>query len=86
MREGGTGWQDMAPILQRTKRGRHDEHTEGRRGQDGQRDREGRSLVGPYPSHCSHVRLHLIGWFVVSLQEEDGRLDRPVRGYDLCEE
>ena len=52
----------------------------------GQRDREGRSLVGPYPSHCSHVRLHLIGCFVVSLQEEDGRLDRPVRGYDLCEE
>ena len=41
-------------------------------------------LVGPYPSHCSHVRPHLIGWFVVSLQEEDGRLDRPVRGYDLC--
>ena len=37
-------------------------------------------LVGPYPSHCSHVRPHLIGWFEVSLQEEDGRLDRPVRG------
>ena len=48
----------------------------------GQRGR----LVGPYPSHCSHVRLHLIGWFEVSLQEEDERLDRPVRGYDLCEE
>ena len=52
----------------------------------GRRDREGGRLVGPYPSHCSHVRPHLIGWFEVSLQEEDGRLDRPVRGYDLCEE
>ena len=32
VREGGTGWQGMAPILQRTKRGRRDKHTEGRRG------------------------------------------------------
>ena len=23
---------------------------------------------------------HVIGWFVVSLQKEDGRPDRPVRG------
>ena len=49
-------------------------------------DREGGRLVGSYPSHCSHVRPHLIGWFEVSLQEEDGRQDRPVRSYDLCEE
>ena len=35
--------------------------------------------VDPYPSRCSHVRPHLIGWFVMSLQEEDGRPDRPVR-------
>ena len=41
--------------------------------------REG-TRVGSYPSHCSHVRPHLIGRFVVSLQEEDGRPDRPVRG------
>ena len=48
--------------------------------QEGWTEREEERLVGPYPSHCSHVRPHLIGWFVVSLQEEDGRLDRPVRG------
>ena len=47
-----------------------------RKGREGERGR----LIGPYPSHCSHVRPHLIGCFVVSLQEEDGRLDRPVRG------
>ena len=41
--------------------------------------REGR-LVGPYPSHCSHVRPHLIGLLEVPLREEDGRQDRPVRG------
>ena len=41
------------------------------------RDRERGRLVGSYPSHCSHVQPHLIGWFEVSLQEEDGRLDRP---------
>ena len=75
----------MAEIVQHTKRGtyrrgRQEGWTEG--WTESQRGR----LVGPYPSHCSHVQLHLIGWFEVSLQEEDGRLDRPVRGYDLCEE
>ena len=35
--------------------------------------------VGSYPSHCSHVQPHLIGQFVMSLHEEDGRPDRPVR-------
>ena len=69
-------WQKLCNI-------RRGECTEGRRGrQEGwrERDREGGRLVGPYPSHCSHVRPHLIGWFEVSFQEEDGRLDRPVRG------
>ena len=42
---------------------------------EGWREGEGGRLVGPYPSHCSHVRPHLIGWFDVSLREEDGRLD-----------
>ena len=42
---------------------------------EGWREGEGQKLVGPY----SHVQPHLIGWFEVSLQEEDGRLDRPVR-------
>ena len=45
---------------------------------DGERGRNegwGEREVGPYPSHCSHVRPLLIGWFVVSLQEEDGRTD-----------
>ena len=45
----------------------------------GGRGRE-RKVGWPYPSQCSHVRPHLIGWFEVSLREEDGRLDRPVRG------
>ena len=37
------------------------------------KDKE-RSVLTP------HVRPHLIGQFVVSLQEEDGRSDRPARG------
>ena len=48
-------------------------------GGEGQRQSEGEREVGSYPSHCSHVRPHLIGQFVMSLQEEDGRPDRPVR-------
>ena len=63
------------------ERERCDEHTEGRRGRNEGWTVGGRGekrLVSPYPSHCSHVRPHLIGWFVVSLQE-DGKLDRPVR-------
>ena len=45
----------------------------------GGRHERGRE-IGSYPSHCSHVRPHLIGQFVMSLQEEDGRPDRSVRG------
>ena len=63
----------MAEIVQHMKRGTY-------RGQEGWTEREEGRLVGPYPSHCSHVQPHLIGWFEVSVQEEDGRLDRPVRG------
>ena len=60
------------------KRGRRDERTE----VEGQRQSQGEWEVGSYPSHCSHARPHLIGWFVMSLQEEDGRPDRPVRGVE----
>ena len=42
--------------------------------------REGQREVGSYPSHCSHVWPHLIGRFAMSLQEEDGRPDRLVKG------
>ena len=52
----------------------------GREGEgDGETETEIGKEVGSYPSHCSHVQPHLIGQFVMSLQEEDGRTHRSVK-------
>ena len=49
VREGGTGWLGMAQIMQRAKRGRCDEHTEGRRGrqEEGTEREEGWLVLTP---------------------------------------
>ena len=43
------------------------------------REREQGLVLTPVVA-LMYIQPHLIGWFVVSLQKEDGRPDRPVRG------